>query len=278
MTDRAGPPPPPSPLILLAIRDEWLLRSLDSLLVPGGFRVVSAGDPESALTQVRRRQPDGVLLDAELAHGPRFDFCRTLRADPAFSPAAPIILIRRGYPIRAEQLEALRAGAWELRGDPIDAEELLLRLGVYVQAKLEVERVGADGLLDRASGLYNSAGMTRRSQELATLSVRQGLPLSCVVFREPQLNGDGDRVAAAFKAEGRISDAIGRTGPDEFTVFAPATDRTGAARLVERLGGTVAARAKLARPLKSGFSSSNGTPQVDPRELLERARSAVDAS
>jgi len=29
----------------LAIRDEWLLRSLDSLLVPGGFRVVSAGDP-----------------------------------------------------------------------------------------------------------------------------------------------------------------------------------------------------------------------------------------
>jgi len=215
MTDRAGPPTQPSPLILLAIRDEWLLRSLDSLLVPGGFRTVSAGDPESALTQIRRRQPDGVLLDAELADGPRFDFCRAVRADPAFSPAAPIILFRRGYPVRAEQLEALRAGAWELRGDPIDAEELLLRLSVYVTAKLEVERVGADGLLDHASGLYNTAGMTRRSQELATLSVRQGLPLSCVVFREPELNGDGDRVAAAFKAEGRISDAIG--APDRMS-------------------------------------------------------------
>src|SRR6266481_6136611 len=211
MTARAGPPTQPSPLILLAIRDEVLLRSLESVLEPGGFRVVPAADPASALTLVRRQQPDGVVLDAELAHPPRFDFCRTLRADPMLSPAAPIMLMRRGYPTRAEQLEALRAGAWDLRGDPLDPEDLVLRLGVFVQAKLEVERVGAEGLVDRASGLYNSAGMERRSQELATFSVRQHLPLSCVVFRDG--SGEGDDVAAAFKHEGRISDAIGRTGP-----------------------------------------------------------------
>src|SRR6266478_2987014 len=223
MTAPAGPPTQPSPLILLAIRDEVLLRSLESVLEPGGFRIVPAGDPASA---------------------------------------AAIVLIRRGYPTRREQLEALRAGAWDLRGDPLDPEDLVLRLGVFVQAKLEVERVGAEGLLDRASGLYNTAGMERRSQELATLSVRQHLPLSCIVFRDG--NGEGDGVAAAFKHEGRISDAIGRTGPREFAVFAPATDAAGAARLIKRLGGTVAARAGLARPLKSGFSSSNGAPQIDP--------------
>jgi len=278
MTARAGPPTQPSPLILLAIRDEVLLRSLESVLEPGGFRIVPAGDPSSALTQVRRRQPDAVVLDTELAHPPRFDFCRTLRADPMLSPAAPIMLVRRGYPTRAEQLEALRAGAWDLRGDPLDPEDLVLRLRVFVQAKLEVERVGAEGLVDRASGLYNSAGMERRSQELATLSVRQHLPLSCVVFRDGNGEGEGDDVAAAFKHEGRISDAIGRTGPSEFAVFAPATDAAGAARLVQRLGGTVAARAGLARPLKSGFSSSNDAPQIDPRELLARARRAVDAT
>ncbi len=276
MTAPAGPPTQPSPLILLAIRDEVLLRSLESVLEPGGFRVLPAGDPASALALVRGRQPDGVVLDAELAHPPRFDFCRTLRADPMLSPAAAIVLIRRGYPTRREQLEALRAGAWDLRGDPLDPEDLVLRLGVFVQAKLEVERVGAEGLLDRASGLYNTAGMERRSQELATLSVRQHLPLSCIVFRDG--NGQGDGVAAAFKHEGRISDAIGRTGPREFAVFAPATDAAGAARLIKRLGGTVAARAGLARPLKSGFSSSNGAPQIDPHELLARARRAVDAT
>jgi len=276
MTARAGPPTRPSPLILIAIRDEVLLRSLQSVLEPGGFRVVPAGDPASALTQVRRQHPDGVVLDAELAHPPRFDFCRTLRADPTLSPAAPIILMRRGHPTRAEQLEALRAGAWDLRGDPLDPEDLVLRLGVFVQAKLEVERVGAEGMLDRASGLYNTAGMERRSQELATLSVRHHLSLSCIVFRDG--NGDGDGLAAAFKHEGRISDAIGRTGPREFAVFAPATDAAGAARLIQRLGATVAARAGLARPLKSGFSSSNGAPRIDPRELLERARRAVDAT
>jgi len=276
MTARAGPPTQPSPLILVAIRDELLLRSLQSVLEPGGFRVLPAGDPASALTQVRRRHPDGVVLDAELAHPPRFDFCRTLRADPMLSHAAPIILMRRGHPTRAEQLEALRAGAWDLRGDPLDPEDLVLRLGVFVQAKLEVERVGAEGLLDRASGLYNTAGMERRSQELATFSVRQHLPLSCIVFRDG--NGEGDGVAAAFKHEGRSSDAIGRTGPREFDVFAPETGAAGAARAIQPFRGTVAARAGLARPLKSGFSSSNGAPQIDPRELLARARRAVDAT
>src|SRR2546426_11129801 len=123
MTARAGPPTQPSPLIVVAIRDELLLRSLQSVLEPGGFRVLPAGDPASSLTQVRRRHPDGVVLDAELAHPPRFDFCRTLRADPMLSHAAPIILMRRGHPTRAEQLEALRAGAWDLRGDPLDTED-----------------------------------------------------------------------------------------------------------------------------------------------------------
>src|SRR2546427_9438664 len=218
MTARAGPPTQPSPLILVAIRDELLLRSRKRVHAPGRHLALPSGDPASALTQVRRRHPDGVVLDAELAHPPRFDFCRTLRADPMLSHAAPIILMRRGHPTRAEQLEALRAGAWDLRGDPLDTEDLVLRLGVFVQAKLEVERVGAEGLLDRSSGLYHTAGMERRSQELATLSVRQHLPLSCIVFRDG--NGDGDGVAAAFKHQGRISGAIGRAGPPEVAQFA----------------------------------------------------------
>jgi len=69
--------------------------------------------------------------------------CRALRSDPVISRATPIILTTAGPALRAQQLEALRAGAWELRGDPLDVEELVLRLGVYVQGKLEVDRLGA---------------------------------------------------------------------------------------------------------------------------------------
>jgi len=122
---------------------------------------------------------------------------------------------------RTQQVDALRAGAWDLRGDPIDTEDLLLRLDAYVRATMEVERARAAGMIDRASGLYNAAGVQKRSEELAALCTRQGLPLSCVVFRATTAE---DRVAQAFKQEGRMSDAIGRTGFQEFAVFAMGTD------------------------------------------------------
>jgi len=276
MTARAGPPTP-SPLILVAIHDETFRRALQSVLVAGGFRVVTAEDAESTVSQVHREVPDGVLLDATIAQPPRFAFCRTLRADPVFSPAIPIILTSVDRLLHAERLEALRAGAWEVHSEPLDAEELLLRLGAYVQAKLAMDRVTAGSLVDRTSGLYNAAGLARRSEELAAFSSRHGLPLSCVVFRDAQHDGDDNEVAGAFKQEGRISDAIGRVGPDEFAVFAPATDEAAVARLVERLGQKVVARAGLARPLQAGVSSAPPGSRPDPRELLARARGALDA-
>ncbi len=272
MTARAGPPTP-SPLILLAIRDESLRRALHSVVVAGGFRVVQTADAHTTVAQVHRQVPDGVLLDTAIAQPPRFAFCRTLRTDPAFSPAIPIILIGRSRPTHTDQLEALRAGAWELRGEPLDAEEVLLRLGVYVQGKLEMDRATAEALVDRATGLYSAAGLARRSEELAAFSARHGLPLSCAVFRVPP----GSHLEGAFKQEGRISDAIGRIGPDEFAVFAPATDEAAVARLVERLGEKVTARARLPHPLQVGVSSAPPGMRPDPRDLLERARRALDA-
>jgi GGDEF domain-containing protein len=116
---------------------------------------------------------------------------------------------------------------------------------------------------------------------LAALSVRQKLPLSCVVFRVPERDiaaSDGDRVAGAFKSEGRVSDAIGRTGPNEFTVFAPATDGAAVVRLVNRLGDTVARRARLDHPMQSGSASATEATGLDPRDLLERARRSLDAT
>jgi len=143
-----------------------------------------------------------------------------------------------------------------------------------VQAKLAMDRGAAGSLVDLASGLYNAVGLERRSEELAAFTARHGLPLSCAVFRAAAA---APQVAGAFKQEGRISDAIGRTAPDEFAVFAPATDANAVARLVQRLGAKVGARAKLPRPLQAGTSSAPPGARPDPRDLLERARRALDA-
>src|SRR6266566_3224859 len=282
------------PLVLLANADKWLTESLESVLTQGGYRVIVTAKRSQVLDVARRQLPDALLLDMALEQRTTdsLALCRALRADPAISRATPIILTTAGPALRAQQLEALRAGAWELRGDPLDMEELILRLGVYVQGKLEVDRLGTEGMIDRASGLYNDTGINRRSAELAAFTARQGLPLACVVFQPD--NGDlsagaADRLAQALQRAGRISDVVGRTGPVEFAVFAPATDETGAEGLVQRItdavsraaavklrAGISAAPATTKRPSGARSSSPNlhEPPPTSPTELLDRARNA----
>lgn len=276
-----SPHEPGGPLILIANGDDWFRNSIETVLVHGGFRIVTADNGPRALEQARRHRPDGVILD--IAFQPQypdsFVVCRALRAppDPIISPSTPLILTTLGPALRAQQIEALRHGAWELRGDPLDLEELSLRLSAYVQGKLESDRIRAEGLIDRASGLYNQPGVTRRAEELAALTARQGVPLACVVFRptsaleEP---GAADRLALAFRSVSRLSDAIGRTGVAEFTVFAPATDARGAAGLAARVRQAIGGKVGNGG-LRVGVSATDASPRLSPAELWNRARGAL---
>lgn len=279
------------PLVLLANADRWLSESLESVFAQGGYRVLATAKRQQVLELARRHFPDAILLDMGLEHrtSDNLALCRALRADGSISRATPIILMTAGPALRAQQIDALRAGAWELRGDPLDMEELVLRLGVYVQGKLEIDRLNAEGLVDRASGLYNDAGITRRSSELAAFTAREGLPLACAVFQPEDgvlTTGGADRLAQAFRHAGRVSDAVGRTGPAEFTVFAPATDEIGAEGLVQRITDAVSRTAGV--KLRSGVSTEPAaarparasTPsaaphRASPPELLARAREAL---
>jgi len=276
------------PLILLANADTWLTDSLESVLTQGGYRIVTTAKRQQVLELARRHLPDAILLDVGLDRtGDSLALCRALRADGTISRATPIILMTAGPALRTQQIEALRAGAWELRGDPLDMEELVLRLGAYVQGKLEIDRLGAEGLVDRASGLYSDAGVTRRATELAAFTAREGMPLACAVF-QPE-NGvltasAADQLALAFRRAGRISDAVGRTGPAEFTVFAPATDETGVEGLVQRITDSISRTVEI--KLRAGVSTAGAEPrparqsraaprQASTADLLERARNAL---
>src|SRR5438876_5079399 len=149
---------PTKPIVLLANADTWLTESLESVLTQGGYQVVATAKRQQVLELARRYLPDGILLDTGLDQrtSDNLTLCRTLRADPSISRATPIILLTAGPALRAQQVDALRAGAWELRGDPLDMEELVLRLGVYVQGKLEVDRLGRDRKSTRLNSSHPS--------------------------------------------------------------------------------------------------------------------------
>ncbi|HEY3220336.1 MAG TPA: hypothetical protein VGJ80_06370 [Gemmatimonadales bacterium] len=263
----------PEPLILLASSVAGQTRDLHDALLAAGYRVITAQDERETLEQANTQHPHAIVLDAEIAP-PGFDLCRTLRT---IVLAAPLILLHPGQPSRDQQLEAARAGAWDLRGEPLDIEDILAHLAIYLEPKLELERISDERFVDRVSGLYNHQGLARRAGELCAIATRYGLALACVVFRPAVLRATraaGDKLALTFKSVGRASDAVGRTGPAEFAVFAPASNTWAASRVARRLTDSAELGGRVG--VLTGYSAVPASQWISPYTLLSRARTALE--
>src|SRR5437773_304469 len=151
-----------SPLVLMADAHEWFSRALESVLVPGGYSVVKAYTATGLLQQLELTEPDALILAVDLPGGEGLNLCRMLRADSLVTPSTPIILTQPTPSTRRQTLAALRAGAAELWGQRLDAEELLLRLAAQNRAKADADRAWAEGLVDHATQLYNGRGVSGR--------------------------------------------------------------------------------------------------------------------
>lgn len=264
------------PLILLASKETWLTQEVKVSLFGAGFRVIVSHDERDTIEKAQSHRPHGIVLDVGVAP-PGFGLCRALRS---VSLATPIVLTCPGQPSRDDSIEALRAGAWEFRGTPLDTEMFVARLLAYIEPKLELERVSEECLVDRVSGLYNHLGLARRASELAALATRHGLALACMVFRpadELPSRSASDRLAQMFRSVGRTSDAVGRTGRAEFTVFAPASNGWAAGRLVHRLTDRATSYGN-GMDVRSGYSAASPAHKISSHTLLARARSALEAA
>ena len=285
------------PLVLLAGDGQEATRWLRGLLESGGYAVLQERSGQHALDRARTTEPDVILVDAELPDMAGVELCRTLRADPRVSSSTPILLTIRDAATRAQRLAALRAGAWECITPPHDADEILLKIGAYVHAKLDADRARTEGLLDAVTGLYNRQGLARRARELGSQAFREHGPLACVVLAldiepaEPapaqQQGGTSlGRYVQAIKSAARLSDVIGRLSATEFAVLAPGTDAGGARRLAERLASSVSATtvapaagapSAAAVRVRCGYEAVAyvGYAPIEPVDLLVRAAAAV---
>jgi diguanylate cyclase (GGDEF)-like protein len=283
------------PLVLLAGNGQETTRWLRGLLEDGGYAVLQERSGQHALERARTTEPDVILVDAELPDMAGIELCRTLRADPRVSTSTPILLTIRDAATRTQRLAALRAGAWECIAPPHDADEILLKIGAYVHAKLDADRARTEGLLDALTGLYNRQGLARRARELGSQAFREHGPLACVVLAldlDPSEPGAAQqqggtslgRCVQAIKTAARLSDVIGRLSATEFAVLAPGTDAGGARRLAERLASSVSATTVTstggaAAPVRvrCGYEAvaNVGYAPIEPVDLLVRAAAAV---
>ena len=151
-----------------------------------------------------------------------------------------------------------------------------------------------ENLLDPGTGLYNMRGLSRRAREIGAEAFRRRDPVACVVFA-PDIEEDteetaeeegrrmSDQLALLFRQAGRASDAIGRLGPAEYGVIAPATGPEAAVRLARRLGGAVESSPIPIRggertlKLRAGYCAvpDFAESSVDAVELLLRATTAL---
>ena len=269
------------PLIVIAGQHGWLVRSVESILTSTRFSVVTVQGETLALPDVR---PDLVILEADppdVLWGEAFKLSR-LRGG-----SMPIIAITAEPLTREKRLQALRAGAWDVFGHPLDAELLALKATTYVRAKIESDEARERGLVDPETDLYNVRGVLRRIYEEASEAKRHHRPLACLVaaletqdgsaMLQEELSESARATAIVLRRTGRASDVIGRLGPNEFVVIAPGTDAEGALRLAQRLtqaadgngnGGT-----NGGHHLRTGFAAVQDLSHehIEPVDLFVRA-------
>lgn len=252
MSDRPTATRPP--VVLIVDDQEWSTRSLESVLAPNGFAVMRAFTAEKGIERALAQPPDLLFVSNSLPNAASVSICRALRRNSSFGVGIPILVMSPERPTREQRLTALEAGAWEFISYPIDAQELLLRLGAFVRAKFEMDSAQDRCLVDEATGLYNLRGLEQRARELRSQAYREHQAMACVVVAPAQTvsvteQGDAAHEDAAGEAAGnlgrtlrrmgRTSDAIGRLGKSEFAILAPSTDAAGAVSLAHRIADEI---------------------------------------
>lgn len=276
MTERSHP------TVLVANDHEWSARSVETLLQAEGYVVVRAFTAEQALVKGLAVLPDAFVLDVQLPDRDGMALSEAIRAHPRLGPSVPIVLTTAGPAGRKERLAAYQAGAWEFFGQPLDAEALLAKLRVYLDAKAVTDQFRTGSLVDPETGLYNETGFVRRGQEMAAEAGRRLRAIGCAVLRprpESSAQGVAKKIAQVLRRSGRSADAFGRLGPLDFGVVAIGAGEQELRQLVTRLraaaSGSVVDDDGGQVEIRSAICSSG--PQGSDVDVAAMVREALEA-
>lgn len=110
-------------LILVVDDEPKIVKLAQDYLAQASFRVISAGDGQTAVATFRHERPDLVVLDLNLPGMDGIDVCRVLRRDSD----VPIIMLT-ARDAEAERLIGLELGADDYITKPFSPRELVARV------------------------------------------------------------------------------------------------------------------------------------------------------
>jgi len=126
-------PATPGPSILVVEDDKSLTRVFATTLEIAGYRVLQAESGQSAIEEVRTRNPDIILLDLGLPDVDGVSLVPQIRS----LTTAPIIVVS-GREQEADKVKALDAGANDYLVKSFSVPELLARIRVGLRGRAHV--------------------------------------------------------------------------------------------------------------------------------------------
>ena len=166
---------------ILVVDDQPSIAGLMSqLLSMRGYDVVTAVSAEQAEAEVRRQLPDLILSDVMMPGRSGYDFCRSLKENPA-TRLIPFVLIT-GLTDSSDKVRGIEAGADDFLNKPVLAEELIARVKSLLRLKEftdELENVDSVlctlGLIVEGRDPYTEGHCERLSVRAADLGRHLGL-------------------------------------------------------------------------------------------------------
>jgi putative two-component system response regulator len=166
---------------ILVVDDQPSIAGLMSqLLTMRGYDVVTAVSAEQGETEVRRQLPDLILSDVMMPGKSGYDFCRSLKENPA-TRLIPFVLIT-GLSDSSDKVRGIEAGADDFLNKPVLAEELIARVKSLLRLKEFTDELeNADsvlctlGLIVEGRDPYTEGHCERLSVRAADLGRHLGL-------------------------------------------------------------------------------------------------------
>lgn len=126
-----------SPLILIVDDETTTNRLIHTILTRAGFQTVCAFDVAGALTQIRERHPDLILLDVGLPDGSGFEVCRWLQSQPGTSQT-PVLFISSHDDV-STKVQGFEAGGVDYITKPVSGAEVIARISTHLRLKQAYE-------------------------------------------------------------------------------------------------------------------------------------------
>jgi diguanylate cyclase (GGDEF)-like protein len=287
------------------------LRLLSSILTEQGHKVRLSPNGFLALTSVRKKAPDLILLDVLMPEINGYEVCKQLKAEDQYKDI-PILFISALQEAFDKTL-AFQAGGLDYITKPFNENEVVARVNAHLELKSsrddllsttkDLELTNAkliqaqEELIQLAStdpltGLYNRRRSMEYIEDQKIYYMRNKRVFAFVIadIDDFKLINDtyghqcGDfilkEISRELKGLLRHQDILGRWGGEEFNILLPETDKPGAKVIIEKLRSHISDQKYIYRDETIHVSMTFGiseysSPDLSVDELIRHADIAL---